>query len=85
MRSIRWMLKTDPQQRPKVEDLLNIPGISMRLREKTLQKNFVVIKKKEEEIKKKEDILKQKEEELRAREESLKEKEREIEELERQL
>jgi DNA repair exonuclease SbcCD ATPase subunit len=57
----------------------------MRLREKSLQKNLVHVKKKEEEVKKKEEKLKLKEEELKVREDRLLEKEREIEELERQL
>lgn len=83
MRSIRWMLKVDPKARPQVEDLLNLPAISMRLREKSLQKNLVHVKKKEEEVRKKEELLRQKEEALQAREDRIAEKEREIEELER--
>jgi len=39
MRTIRWMLKVDPKDRPNVEDLLNLPHVSMRLREKALKKN----------------------------------------------
>lgn len=58
MRSIRWMLKTDPRERPNVEDLLNLPNISMKLREKSLKKNLITVKKKEEEVKKKEIKLK---------------------------
>lgn len=53
MRSIRWMLNVDPQNRPNVEDLLNLPNISMLLREKSLRKNMGSVKKKAEEVKKK--------------------------------
>ena len=38
-RTIRWMLKQEPRERPNVEDLLNLPQVSMRLREKALRKN----------------------------------------------
>jgi hypothetical protein len=64
MRAIRWMLKTEPKQRPNVEDLLNLPHVSMRLRERALKKNMVHMKKKEEEVKRKEFSLKEKEEVL---------------------
>ena len=64
MRAIKWMLKIEPKQRPNVEDLLNLPHVSMRLREKALKKNMVHMKKKEEEVKKKEIKLKEKEAEL---------------------
>lgn len=40
MRVIKWMLKTDGKQRPNVEDLLNLPHVSMKLRERALQKNI---------------------------------------------
>jgi NIMA (never in mitosis gene a)-related kinase len=53
-RAIKWMLKVEPKERPNVEDLLNLPHVSMRLREKALKKNMVHMKKKEEEVKKKE-------------------------------
>lgn len=68
MRAIKWMLKIEPKERPNVEDLLNIPHISMRLREKALKKNLSHMKKKEEEVKKKEIELKEKEDELNRRE-----------------
>ena len=83
MRAIRWMLKVDPKERPNVEDLLNLPHVSMRLREKALKKNMAHMRKKEEEVKKKEVELKEKEDELERREREIEEKERQIEELER--
>ena len=68
MRVIRWMLRSDPRQRPNVEDLLNLPNVSMKLRERALRKNISHMKKKEEEVKKKESKLKEKEDELNERE-----------------
>lgn len=68
MRSIKWMLNVEPNKRPNVEDLLNLPNISMILREKALKKNIVSVKKKAEEVKKKTLKLQEKEEELNQRE-----------------
>ena len=40
MRVIRWMLKPEQKQRPNVEDLLNLPNVSIRLRERALKRNL---------------------------------------------
>jgi len=50
MRVIRWMLKPDQKERPNVEDLLNLPNVSVRLRERALKRNIEHMKKKQEEI-----------------------------------
>ncbi len=65
------MLKVDPKQRANVEDLLNLPHVSMILRDRSLQNQVTYMKKKEEEVKKKEALLKEKEEELNKRERDL--------------
>jgi len=44
------MLKPDPKDRPNVEDLLNLPNVSVRLRERALKRNIEHIKKKTVEI-----------------------------------
>ena len=85
MRSIKWMLNVEHEKRPCVEDLLNLPNISINLREKSLMKNMCSVKKKAEEVKKKQDQLLRKEQELKERERKLAQKEKEIEELERQI
>jgi serine/threonine protein kinase len=40
MRVISWMLQVEPSNRPDVEDLLNLPQVSMRLRERALKRNL---------------------------------------------
>ena len=40
MRVINWMLSAEPIDRPDVEDLLNLPHVSMRLRERALKRNL---------------------------------------------
>ena len=50
MRVIRWTLKPDPKDRPNVEDLLNLPNVSVRLRERAYKRNIEHMKKKQDEI-----------------------------------
>lgn len=48
-------------QRPSVDDLLNLPEISIRVREKRLKENINIIKIREEELQRKEQELSTKE------------------------
>lgn len=72
MRVIKWMLKVEPTDRPNVEDLLNLPHVSMRLRERALKRNLQHMKRKEEEVIKKEKKLLSKQTEVDLKEEELK-------------
>ena len=60
MRVITWMLQVEPTGRPDVEDLLNLPNVSMRLRERALRRNLQHTKRKEEDVKRQEDKLRSK-------------------------
>ena len=71
MRVIKWMLKVEPTDRPNVEDLLNLPHVSMRLRERALKRNLQHMKRKEEEVIKKEKKLLSKQAEVDQKEEEL--------------
>jgi len=71
MRVIKWMLKVEPTDRPNVEDLLNLPHVSMRLRERALKRNLQHMKRKEEEVIKKEKKLLSKQAEVDLKEEEL--------------
>ena len=83
MRAVRWMLKVEAVERPNVEDLLNLPHVSMRLRDRALKKNLVHMKKKEEEVRRKEEDLVKREEALIVREREVEGSEMRVEELER--
>lgn len=84
-RVIQWVLTKDINERPSVDELLNIPEISMRLREKRLKECKSMLKKKEEDCKKKVENLEQQEAELRARESELKAKEQKLADQEKRL
>lgn len=84
-RVIQWMLTRNIDERPSVEELLNIPEISMRLREKRLKECKNMLKKKEDDCKKKLENLEELEANLRARENELKIKEQKLLEQERKL
>ena len=58
IRVITWCLKKDQSERPTVSDLLNVPTVSIKIREKRLKENWFFIKKKEEELAKREEDLK---------------------------
>lgn len=64
MRVIKWMLQVEPTERPNVEDLLNLPHVSMRLRERALKRNLQHMQRKQLEVIKKEQKLSQKQEEV---------------------
>lgn len=85
MRVIRWMLNVNQEKRPSVEDLLNLPYVSLRLREKRLKDNKAVFKRKEEELAKREAKLASREQEFKDRERGLQDFKRELEEKERKL
>ena len=56
------MLSVDQTKRPDVEDLLNLPQISLRRRERKLRENLTILKRKEEELRKREMLLREREE-----------------------
>ena len=64
MRVINWMLQTEAKDRPNVEDLLNLPHVSMRLRERALKRNLQHMQKKQEEVEKKEQKYESKKSEI---------------------
>ena len=71
-RVVNYTLQKNPKDRPSVEELLNIPQISIRLRQKRLQDNQAILNKREEELQKKEKYLKRKEEELKQAKDKIK-------------
>jgi len=79
------MLSIDQDKRPSIEDLLNLPQISLRLRERRLKDNMTKLKKFEDSLKSKENELTEIEKQLEIREKALKEREDTLKELEKKL
>lgn len=77
-KTIKMMLNCDQAKRPSIEEIIAVPQISLRLREKKIKEHYSSLKRKDEELKKKE-------EELKKRESDLDNKEHELQELERKL
>ena len=98
-RVITWMLTVNYNNRPSSEDLLNIPEVCIRLREKRIKDTLYKLKlleeklnirdreqkEKEEKLVEKEKILINKENNLKEKENELKKKEKEIKEKENEL
>lgn len=84
-RVITLMLSPEKEKRPAVEDLLNFPQISMRLREKRLKESLSKLKRREEELKAKELKFAELEAQLLKHQEELKLKNTEIEEKDKLL
>ena len=98
-RVITWMLTVNSNERPSSEDLLNIPEVCVRLREKRIKDTLYKLKifeeklnlkdkeqkEKDELLEKREKNIEKKELELKEKEEELKEKEIELKEKENEL
>lgn len=84
-RVITLMLAPEKEKRPSVDDLLNIPQISLRLREKRIRDSFAKLKKREEEMKTKELKIVELESQLIKQQKELEEKAKEIEDKNEQL
>ena len=84
-RVVQWMLSTDPNLRPSTEEVLNIPQVLVRLREKKVRDMQTGTKQKEAELKQKEEELKSLEEELKRREAAVCERENKVAEAEKAL
>lgn len=88
-RTITWILTRKHEERPSVDDLVNIPWISKKLREKRLKENKALLKKREDDLKSREaalieleNSLKQKESDLKIKEKLMQEQEKKLKELE---
>jgi len=84
-RIITWMLNVEPSKRPTLGDLINIPNVSLRLRERRLKDNIAKYKYLEEMHKLKENELQLKEKNLKEFENMLKERELKLEVKEKYL
>jgi NIMA (never in mitosis gene a)-related kinase len=82
-RVIKWLLTVNTARRPDISDVLNVPQVAMRVRNRKMKEMQGEIKRKmreigerEEEMRKREEDLKRKEEEIRNREIKVEEREK---------
>ena len=75
---ISLLMNTNPNNRPLTNELLNIPEISIRVREKKFKDNYLKMKKYEESLRERAEKIKKKEKDLDLREKYLDEKENNI-------
>eukprot|EP00118_Oscarella_pearsei_P011138 m.72488 g.72488 ORF g.72488 m.72488 type:complete len:388 (+) comp35805_c0_seq3:32-1195(+) len=79
------MLQVQRERRPSIEDLLRSSALAPRVLQHQLEKERILLKKREEEVKRKEIILAECEEELNRREANLVERESTVKKIEQKL
>ena len=84
-RVITWMLTVNYNNRPSSEELLNIPEVCIRLREKRIKDTLYKLKLFEEKLNIKDKEQKEREDKLNEKEKKLEEKENELKEKEKEL
>lgn len=82
---ILWLLSVDQNRRPNIDELLNLPQIVLRIRERKLKENYLKMKKMEESLKEREASINLKESEFLVKENNILNREKDIQELEKQL
>jgi len=83
-RVIQFMLSINQNERPTAEELLKIPHVNLRVKEKRMKDKASQLKHKEKEVKKKEEELRVFEANLDQKQKELKEKELKLREMKRQ-
>lgn len=71
---IRSMIEVNPEKRANVENLLNLPHLEIRIRERRVREMYGGMKGREDEVKKREEEVGRREEEIKKKEEEIKKK-----------
>jgi hypothetical protein len=69
------MLHKEPERRPNVEELMGIPKIQLRMKERKMREDYANLKQRETEVHERYEKLKMKEKSLLAREAALNKRE----------
>ena len=75
---IFWMMNVDQEKRPTIKDLIMIPEVNIRIKERKIKEGYQKLKKYENELKIKEESLVEKEKKLKMKEKFLDEREKNI-------
>jgi len=84
-KTIKTMLNLNQEKRPTIYELISVPQIGIRLREKKIKEHYSSLKRKEEELKKKEEDFTKREEELKKKEKDIDEKYQQLKQLEHKI
>lgn len=84
-RSIKSMLQTEVAKRPTVDDLLQLPQVAVRIRERKNAQQITMVKRKEEEMNKKTGDLTARDDELKRRETNVEQREKAVDQREKRL
>ena len=77
-RIILWMMNVEQDKRPSIKDIMAIPEVNIRIKEKKIKEGYLKLKKFESELKLREDNLIEEEKKLKMREKFLDEREKNI-------
>ena len=75
---ILWMMNIEQDKRPSIKDIVAIPEVNIRIKEKKIKEGYQKLKKFENELKVREDNLIEKEKKLKMREKFLDEREKNL-------
>ena len=75
---IFWMINVDQEKRPTIKDIIMLPEVSIRIREKKIKDTYQKLKKYENELKLREENLIENEKKLKIKEKFLEEKEKNL-------
>ena len=75
---ILWMINVEQDKRPSIKDIISIPEVSFRIKEKKIKEGYQKLKKYESELKLREDNLIEEEKKLKMREKFLDEREKNL-------
>ena len=75
---IFWMMNVDQEKRPSIKDIIALPEVSIRIREKKVKETYQKLKKYENELKIREENLIENEKKLKMKEKFLEEKEKNL-------
>ena len=77
-KTILWMLNINQEKRPNIKDIIKIPEVSIRIKEKKIKDGYLKLKKYENDLKLREDNLLEQEKTLKLREQYLNEREKNL-------
>ena len=75
---IFWMMNVEPEKRPNIKDIIIIPEVNIRIKERKIKEGYQRLKKYENELKIKEENLMENEKKLKMKEKFLDEREKNI-------